>query len=85
MLDHRQIFHGLNTIAGNQLINNEVVVYGSHFGVGLDAKYPTIYNATLPRRRPSKENEGVRLQRLQSVDGFKFLSISKNRFFGKGI
>lgn len=75
----------INTFAGSQLINNEVVVYGSHFGAGLEAKYPTIYNATLPRGRPSKQNDGVRLQRLRSVDGFKFLSISKNRYFGKGI
>lgn len=85
---HEYTFHNINiiiTIVGNQMINNEVVVYGSHFGAGLEAKYPSIYNATLPRGRPSKENDGVRLQRLQSVDGFKFMSISKNRHFGKGI
>lgn len=69
---------------GNQLINNEVYIYGSHFGSLLKETYPSLYNATLPHGRPTKDNNGVRLQDLQSLKGFKFLSISKNRYFGKG-
>jgi hypothetical protein len=70
--------------AGDQLINNEVKVYGSHFGGNLKYMYPGLYNTTLPHSKPSKKNNGVRIQHLQSIEHFKFLSISKNRYFGKG-
>lgn len=69
---------------GSQLINNEVLVYGSHFGNDLKEMYPTLYNATLMHRKPNKENDGVRLQNLQSIKNYTFLSISKNRYFRKG-
>lgn len=75
-------------LAGDQLINNEVKVYGSHFGGNLKTAYPGLYTSTLPRGRrrdwKKKVNDGVRLQNLQSISGFKFLSISKNRYFAKG-
>lgn len=71
-------------LIGNQLINNEALVYGSHFGGNLKGMYPTLYNSTLPYDEPNTKNEGVRLQHLQSIEGFKFLSISKSRSFGKG-
>lgn len=59
-------------------------VYGRHFGSLLNETYPSLYNATLPHGKPSKDHNGVRLQDLRSIEGFKFLSISKNRYFGKG-
>ncbi|XP_050054148.1 cell-death-related nuclease 7 [Aphis gossypii] len=68
---------------GNQLINNEVMVYGSHFGGDLKSTYPDLYNATLPHK--IVKNGGVRLQPLRSIEGFEFLSISKNRHFGKDL
>lgn len=78
------IIHPFLLSAGDQLINNEVKVYGSHFGGNLKYTYPGLYNATLPYSKPSKRNNGVRIQHLQSLEQFKFLSISKNRYFGKG-
>lgn len=59
-------------------------MYGSHFGGDLKGMFPTLYNATLKHKKPSTQNDGVRLQNLQSINGFKFLSISKNRYFRKG-
>lgn len=69
---------------GNQIINNEAYVYGSHFGGNLKSVYPILYNSTLPHGIPSKDNDGIRLQHFQSINGSKFLSVSKNRHFGKG-
>lgn len=68
---------------GNQLIYNEVLVYGSHFGGDLKSTYPDLYNATLPHE--TVKNVEVRLQPLRSIEGFEFLSISKNRHFGKDL
>lgn len=70
--------------AGDQLINNEVLMYGSHFGSDLKSTYPGLYNATLPHHVPGVKNDGVRLQPLSSTGGIEFLSVSKNRHFGKG-
>ncbi|VVC31709.1 Deoxyribonuclease II [Cinara cedri] len=70
---------------GNQIINNEAYVYGSHFGNNLKNIYPGLYNTTLPWVHSSKVNNGVRLQSLQSINGIKFLSVSKNRHFGKDL
>lgn len=70
---------------GNQIINNEALVYGSHFGGDLKSVYPTLYNSTLPHGIPCKDNDGVRLQYFQSIKGSKFLSVSKNRHFGKDL
>jgi len=67
------------------LITNEVQVYGGHFGNNLKEKYSGLYNATLKRGRATTDNYGVRMQRLRSINGFKFLSISKNKNFKKGI
>jgi len=70
--------------AGDQLINNEVLVYSSHFGGDLKSTYPGLYNATLPHHHIPKEKNDVRLQPLKSAEGFEFLSVSKNRHFNKG-
>jgi deoxyribonuclease-2 len=70
--------------AGNQLIKNEVLVYGSHFGGDLKSTYPGLYNATLPHKTPRVKKNEARLQPLRSAEGVEFLSISKNRHFGKG-
>ncbi|CAI6368309.1 unnamed protein product [Macrosiphum euphorbiae] len=70
---------------GDQLINNEVLMYGSHFGGDLKSTYPSLYNATLPHHVPGVKNDGVRVQPLQSTGGIEFLSISKNRHFGKDL
>jgi len=59
-------------------------MYGSHFGSDLKEMYPNLYNATLSHSHHKTDNDGVRLQALQSIKGFKFLSVSKNRYFGKG-
>jgi deoxyribonuclease-2 len=67
------------------VINNEVVMYGSHFGSDLKEMYPNLYNATLSHSHHKTDNDGVRLQALQSIKGFKFLSVSKNRYFGKDL
>lgn len=70
--------------SGNQLINNEVLAYGSHFGKNLKQIYPSLYNASLPHHVPRKDNNGVKVQPLLSQGSVQFLSISKNRHFGKG-
>uniref|UniRef100_A0A2S2NYX8 Cell-death-related nuclease 7 n=1 Tax=Schizaphis graminum TaxID=13262 RepID=A0A2S2NYX8_SCHGA len=70
---------------GNQLIKNEVLVYGSHFGGDLKSTYPGLYNATLPHKTPRVKNDEARLQPLRSAEGVEFLSISKNRHFGKDL
>lgn len=70
--------------AGDQLINNEVLVYSSHFGGDLISTYPGLYNASLHQPIPGVKNDAVRLQPLKSIEGFEFLSISKNRHFEKG-
>ncbi|XP_022176053.1 cell-death-related nuclease 7-like isoform X2 [Myzus persicae] len=70
---------------GDQIINNEVQVYGSHFGGDMKSTYPGLYNATLLHDIPGVKNDGVRLQPLYSIEGFEFLSISKNRHFGKDL
>uniref|UniRef100_A0A2H8TLC0 Cell-death-related nuclease 7 n=1 Tax=Melanaphis sacchari TaxID=742174 RepID=A0A2H8TLC0_9HEMI len=70
---------------GNQLINNEVLIYGSHFGGDLKLTYPGLYNATRPHSIPDVKNDGVRLQPLRSTEGIEFMSISKNRHFGKDL
>lgn len=59
-------------------------VYGGHFGDGMKTLFPTLYRSTFRRKKINKENNGVRLQDLYSINGFKFLSVSKNRYFGKG-
>lgn len=66
------------------MINNEVYVYGSHFGKGLSATYPGLYNATLSHKVPSSKTDSVRLQNLRSLENNNFLSVSKNRHFEKG-
>ncbi|XP_050428234.1 cell-death-related nuclease 7 [Adelges cooleyi] len=70
---------------GDQIINNEAKVYGSHFGKNLQDIYPKLYNATQPHDVPSSDIDPVRLQHLQTIKGFKVLSIAKNRQFGKDL
>ncbi|XP_026808791.1 cell-death-related nuclease 7 [Rhopalosiphum maidis] len=70
---------------GNQLIKNEALVYGSHFGGDLKSTYPGLYNATLPHKNPRVKNDEARLQPLRSAEGVEFLSISKNRHFEKDL
>jgi len=60
-------------------------MYGSHFGSDhLKSTYPGLYNSTLPHKNSSTKNDGVRVQHLSSINGTEFLSVSKNRYFGKG-
>ncbi|XP_060841772.1 cell-death-related nuclease 7-like isoform X2 [Rhopalosiphum padi] len=70
---------------GDQLIKNEVMIYGSHFGGDLKSTYPGLYNATLPHKMPKVKNDEPRLQTLLSIEGVEFSSIAKSRHFGKDL
>uniref|UniRef100_A0A2S2NP71 Plancitoxin-1 n=1 Tax=Schizaphis graminum TaxID=13262 RepID=A0A2S2NP71_SCHGA len=70
---------------GNQIIKNEVMIYGSHFGGNLNSTYLGLYNATLPHKMPKEKNDEPRLETLLSIEGVEFLSISKSRHYGKDL
>ncbi|XP_050537440.1 cell-death-related nuclease 7 isoform X2 [Daktulosphaira vitifoliae] len=74
----------LNNV-GNQIINNEALVYGSHFGSHLQSIYPQLYNASIAHNVPSNNRDPVKLAYFNTINGFKVLSISKNRHFGKDL
>lgn len=46
--------------------------------------YPQLYNASVGHNVPSNDKDPVKLSYFNTIDGFKVLSISKNRHFGKG-